>query len=119
MTRTTEEVFDDHLKALQRRDVAAIVIDYTDDVLVLTSQGVLKGRTGVEAFYRQGFDALPDVEFQIGSRIFGGDALLVCWTATASAGRVDDGVDTFVFVDGMIRLQSSSFTIEPNEAGGA
>lgn len=119
MTRTSEQVFDDHLKALRRRDVTAIVTDYTDDVLVLTSQGALNGRAGVEAFYRQGFDALPDVEFQIGPRIFGGDALLVSWTATASAGHVDDGVDTFVFVDGMIRLQSSSFTIEPNEAGAA
>ena len=94
MTRTPEEVFDDHLKALHRRDVAALLTDYTDDVLLLMSQGPLKGRAGVEAFYRQGFEALPDVEFQIGPRVFGGDALLVTWTGTASAGHVDDGVDT-------------------------
>ena len=118
MTRTPEEVFDDHLKALHRRDVAALLTDYTDDVLLLMSQGALKGRAGVKRL-PAGLRALPDVEFQIGPRVFGGDALLVTWTGTASAGHVDDGVDTFVFVDGMIRLQSSSFTIEPNEAAGA
>ena len=57
--------------------------------------------------------AFADVEFTITSRVFGGDALLVRWTATASAGEVDDGVDTFVFADGKITLQSSWFTIEP------
>jgi hypothetical protein len=37
----------------------------------------------------------------------------VRWTGRASAGRVDDGVDTFVFAEGKIALQSTWFTIVP------
>ena len=53
------------------------------------------------------------MEFTITSKVFGEDALLARWTAAATAGTVDDGVDTFVFTDGKISLQSAWFTIEP------
>ncbi|HEY5978481.1 MAG TPA: nuclear transport factor 2 family protein [Microlunatus sp.] len=114
MTRSPEEVFADHLSALALRDVTAIGKDYADDALLLTSRGAVEGRHGVEQFFRQALEMLPDVEFQIGPTVFGGDALLVWWTATATAGHVDDGVDTLRFADGLIQLQASAFTIEPN-----
>ena len=117
MTRSPQEVFADHLAALALRDVTAIGKDYAEDAQLLTSQGAVRGREEVEQFFRQALEMLPDVEFQIESKVFGGDALLVWWTATATAGRVDDGVDTLRFSDGLIRLQASSFTIKPNSAG--
>ena len=116
MTRSPQEVFADHLAALALRDVAAIGKDYAEDAWLLTSQGAVEGREGVEQFFRQAFEMLPDVEFQIGPKVFGGDALLVWWTATATVGYVDDGVDTLRFSDGLIRLQAGSFTIKPNSA---
>jgi ketosteroid isomerase-like protein len=119
MTRSPQEVFADHLAALAVRDVTAIGKDYAEDALFLTAQGAITGRDGVEAFFRQALEMLPDVEFQVGPTVFGGDSLLVWWTATATAGHVDDGVDTLTFSDGSIRLQSSSFTIEPNDGSGS
>jgi ketosteroid isomerase-like protein len=118
MTRSPQEVFADHLAALALRDVTAIGKDYAEDAVFLTSQGSMVGREGVEQFFRQALDMLPDVEFQIGPKVFGGDALLVWWTATATAGQVNDGVDTLRFCDGLIQLQASSFTIEPNSSRG-
>ena len=117
MKRSPQEVFADHLAALALRDVTAIGEDYAEDAQLLTSQGAVEGRAGVEQFFRQALEMLPDVEFRIGPKVFGGDALLVWWTATATAGHVDDGVDTLRFSDGLIRLQASSFTIKPNRAG--
>jgi hypothetical protein len=35
------------------------------------------------------------------------------WGAGSGGKRVDDGVDTFVFADGLIRLQSAHFTVQP------
>ena len=96
MARSPQEVFADHLAALALRDVTAIGKDYAEDAWFLTSQGAVEGREGVEQFFRQALEMLPDVEFQIGPKVFGGDALLVVWwTATATAGRVDDGVDSY------------------------
>ena len=73
------------------------------------------GTAGADQFYRQAFEVLPDAEFTVKWTAFGGDSLLAAWTATASAGHVDDGVDTLSFTDGTIRLHASFFTITPNE----
>ena len=113
MTRTPQEVFSDHLASLAKRDVSLILQDFADGAILISPNGALEGLAGVEAFYTQALGGLPDIDFTISSTVFGGDALLVRWTGKASAGRVDDGVDTFVFSDGKITLQSSWFTIEP------
>jgi len=33
------------------------------------------------------------------------------WKARSSAGNVEDGIDTFVFRDGMIRVQTVRYTV--------
>jgi hypothetical protein len=115
MTRSPQEVFADHLAALANRDISALSNDYSADALILTPQGALNGTAGAEQFYRQAFEVLPDAEFTVKWTVFGRDSLLAAWTATASAGHVDDGVDTLSFTDGTIRLHASFFTITPNE----
>ena len=67
----------------------------------------------VETFYTQALAALPQIEINYTSAVYAGDALLVQWTAFSTAGRITDGVDTFIFAGGAIRLQTSTFTIEP------
>ena len=113
MTRTPQEVFSDHLASLAKRDVSLILQDFAEDAILISPSGALQGLAGVEAFYTQALGGLPDIDFTISSTVFGGDALLVRWTGKASAGTVDDGVDTFVFSDGKITLQSTWFTIQP------
>ena len=116
MNRSPQDVFSDHLAALATRDVGAIVKDYAEDAIVLTQQGALEGRTGVEQFYKQAFDILPDADFQVKRTVFGPAALLVSWTASASAGHVDNGIDTLTFSDGRISLHASTFTITPRSS---
>ena len=41
------------------------------------------------------------------------DALFITWSATSAKARVTDGVDTFVFRDGLIRVQTVRCTVEP------
>ena len=77
-------------------------------------QGALYGRQGVETFYVQALASLPGLQLHATSVISGGNALLVNWTATSSAGSIADGVDTFVFADDSIELQTTSFTIQPS-----
>jgi hypothetical protein len=113
MTRTPQEIIADHGMALAKLDLAEILKDYRADSVVLTSQGVLEGLAGVEAFYRQALDMLPKAEFSVVSITYGADAALMHWTAFSVAGEIKDGVDSFVFEDGAIRLQTVSFTFEP------
>ena len=53
---------------------------------------------------------LPEADVTIKSTVADGDTLLVWWGAVSPAGRIDDGVDTIVVSDGLIKLQTTSFT---------
>lgn len=116
MTRTPEEILTAHVLAVTNGDLPEILKDYGDDAVLLTPQGALYGRQGVETFYVQALASLPVLQLHATSVISGGSALLVTWTATSSAGSIKDGVDTFVFADDSIELQTTSFTIQPSSS---
>ena len=42
----------------------------------------------------------------------GNDVLFLEWAADAARTRVEDGIDTFVFRDGMIRVQTLRYTLQ-------
>ena len=90
-----------------------ILEDYRDDVVIVTPQGVLEGHSGVEAFFTQALTALPGLQLGPKSVVGAPDVALLLWTATSTAGSVNDGVDTYVVEDGAIKFETISFTIEP------
>ena len=50
MTRSSQEVFTDHLRALATRDIGTLAKDYSADAVILTQQGALEGTAGAEQF---------------------------------------------------------------------
>ena len=38
--------------------------------------------------------------------------LFLEWTADSAATKADDGLDTFIFADGLIRVQTVRYTIQ-------
>jgi ketosteroid isomerase-like protein len=113
VTRTPQDVFTAHGDALNAGDVARILEDYADDAVFLTADGAFEGRAAIGNFLSAALGALPEAEFMAGSATFAGDALLLIWSASSPKGRIDDAVDTFVFADGKIRLQTTSFSVVP------
>ena len=113
MTRTPQETFTAHFDALASGDIGRLLGDYSEDATILTGQSVLTGRSGVEAFYLNALQSLPEAQFSVTDATYSGDAALVHWTAQSPSGRIKDGVDTFVFRDGDILLHSIHFTVEP------
>ena len=112
MTRTPQDVHAAHASALAAGDITRIVEDFSDAAVVVTADGAFHGRNAIREFYVAALGALPRAELTVGSMVFAGDALLVLWTASSPEGRINDGVDTFVFADGSIRLQTTSFHVE-------
>ena len=113
MTSTPQDVFAHHWDALVAGDVPAVMEDYTDDAVLVTADGVFEGRDAIAGWFSAAVGALPDAKWAQGSTAYAGDALLLHWNATSPQGRIDDGVDTFVFVDGKIRLHTVSFSVSP------
>jgi hypothetical protein len=111
MARTPQEVFDHHGQVLMAGDIDGIVSDYTEDALFITPEGVLRGKEGV----RQGFEKLlgdlPDADWQLPTTLFEEDILLLEWEAESAHAKAEDGLDTFVFRDGLIRVQTVRYTL--------
>ena len=112
MTRSPQQVFQHHAEALGAGDLDGIVEDYTDDAVFITPDGVRRGKDGVREGFIQLLADVPNADWTIPTQIYDGDALFIEWSATSAATKVEDGVDTFIFRDGMIRLQTVRYTVQ-------
>ena len=111
MTRTPEEVFAHHAQALGAGDLDEIVADYADDAVFISPTGVKRGKDGIRQAFTQLLADVPNAAWSLKTQIYEDDALFLEWAADAGATKVDDGIDTFVFRDGMIRLQTVRYTL--------
>jgi ketosteroid isomerase-like protein len=112
--RSPQEIFQHHAEVLVAGDLEGIVSDYSNDAVFITPAGVLRGKDGVREGFTRLLADVPNAEWDVPTQIFDGDALFIEWTAKAASSRVDDGVDTFLFRDGEIVLQTVRYTVQPN-----
>jgi hypothetical protein len=110
--RTPQEVFTHHGQALGAGDLDQIVADYAEDSVVITSAGVARGKDAIRQVFVKLLDDLPGADWDLKTQILDGDVLFLEWAATSPVSRVDDGVDTFVFRDGMIWVQTVRYTLD-------
>jgi ketosteroid isomerase-like protein len=112
MPRTPEEVFQHHAQALGAGDLDEIVADYSDDAVFISPSGVLRGQQGIRTAFTRLLADVPNAAWDLKTQIYEGDVLFLEWTADAAATRVEDGIDTFVFRDGLIRVQTVRYTLQ-------
>jgi ketosteroid isomerase-like protein len=111
MTRTPQEVFAHHSSAFGAENIDEIVADFADDAVMITPAGVNRGKDGVRKAYTQIFADLPHAAWDTKSNTYGNDVLLSEWAADAPRSRAD-GVDTFVFDKGQIRVQTVHYNVQ-------
>jgi ketosteroid isomerase-like protein len=111
MARTPQEIFAHHAEVLIAGDLEGIVSDYADDAVFITPAGVLRGKDGVREGFTKLLADVPNAEWSVPTQIFEGDVLFIEWSAKAAASRVEDGIDTFVFRDGEIVVQTVRYTL--------
>jgi ketosteroid isomerase-like protein len=112
-TRTPQETFQHHGEVLVAGDLEGIVSDYSDDALIITPEGSLRGKDGVRRAFEKLLGDVPSAEWALPTQIFEGDILFLEWTAESEKTKVEDGIDTFVFRDdGQIRVQTVRYTLQ-------
>jgi ketosteroid isomerase-like protein len=111
-TRTPQEVFQHHAEVLIAGDIDGIVEDYADDAVFITPDGALHGKDGVRQGFEKLLSDLPSAEWDVPTQIFEGDVLFIEWNAKSAETRAEDGIDTFVFRDGLIRAQTVRYTLQ-------
>jgi hypothetical protein len=72
---------------------------------------VLRGKDGIRQAFTKLLADVPDAQWALPTQIYEGDVLLLEWTAESARTRVEDGIDTFVFRDGRIRVQTVRYTL--------
>ncbi len=112
MARTPEEVFAHHVQALGAGDLDEIVADYTDDAILITPSGTRRGKAGVRAVFIKLLADVPSAAWDLKTQIYEDDVLFLEWAADSAATGVDDGLDTFVFAGGQIRVQTVRYTLQ-------
>jgi predicted SnoaL-like aldol condensation-catalyzing enzyme len=103
--RTPEEVFTHHAQALGAEDLDAILMDYADTAILISPAGVLRGKDGIRNFFADLLQALPKAQWRV-KTIYTDNVLFLEWTADSARASVSDGVDTFIFQNGLITLQT-------------
>ena len=109
--RTPQEVFQHHAEVLIAGDLDGIVSDYSDDAVFITPAGVRRGKDGVREGFVKLLADVPSADWDVPTQIFEGDLLFIEWSADSQKTRVEDGIDTFVFRDGLIRAQTVRYTV--------
>jgi uncharacterized protein (TIGR02246 family) len=109
--RTPQEIFQSHGKALLAEDLDGIVANFTDDAVFITPGGVRRGKDGVREAFTGLFADLPHAKWDLKIRTFEGDILFLEWSAQSDTNRGEDGVDTFVFRDGLICAQTVRYRL--------
>ena len=112
MSRTPQEIFQHHAEALGAGDLDGVVADYADDAVFITPAGVKYGLDGVRGAFTQLLADVPDAAWELRTQIYEGDVLFLEWAADAAATRVEDGIDTFVFRDGLIQVQTVRYSLQ-------
>jgi ketosteroid isomerase-like protein len=112
MTRTPEEVFAHHGTALGAEDLDEILADYTDDAIVVAQRKVYRGKDGARQVFTQLLSDVPQAQWNL-ETVFVDDVLYLEWKATGGGRKIEDAIDTFIFQDGMIRVQTVVYTVQP------
>jgi ketosteroid isomerase-like protein len=110
--RNPEEVFAHHGEALGAEDLESIVSDYAEDAILIVQREVYRGKDGARQVFTRLLSDVPQAAWKLNT-VFVDDVLYLEWKATGGGRKVEDGVDTFVFQDGMIRVQTVVYTVQP------
>ncbi|HZL81383.1 MAG TPA: nuclear transport factor 2 family protein [Demequina sp.] len=111
-TRTPEEVFGHHGQSLGAEDLEEIVADYADDAILIVQGKTYHGKAGAREVFIQLLSDVPHAAWDL-NQVFDDDVLYLEWKATGGGRKVEDGIDTFIFKDGMIRVQTVVYHVQP------
>ena len=116
-SRTTREVFEDHLRLASIPDgfEADLARNVAEDVVVLTGRGVFHGIPGVRELARQLMSEIPSGRWTYVTRLFEGPMAFLEWTVDEGPFRIRDGADSYLIEGGKIRMQTIHYTVEDEQ----
>jgi hypothetical protein len=105
--RSTTEVLQDHVAAVQSGNAALVACDYDANAILIMPNAVIQGRDEIEAFYAQTFNlAGGPLIINATSLRIADDVVLIEYMISSPNIVFNDNVDTFVIDKGFINAQT-------------
>ncbi|HEY5669413.1 MAG TPA: nuclear transport factor 2 family protein [Anaerolineales bacterium] len=106
------DITEQYITALNTHNPAQVVGLYTPAAVHVTAARTIQGTVAIQNWYQTLFtQLLPNASFTLVSFSGSGSSRHFTWTATSSAGKVNNGSDTLGLIEGKIAYHFSSFSI--------
>jgi hypothetical protein len=110
--RTTEEVFEDHLRLRMQWNLDDdLRRNYDPEVVLLCNFAVLRGRDAIRESARRLGLQLPEARIKYVTKKVADQYALLEWAAESEHFTVKDGVDSFVIRHGRIVMQTIRYSL--------
>lgn len=106
-----QAIFTAHVTALGAGDIDRLLALRSPESVLITAERTYRGPEQIGSFYRKLLVELPNARWALGAQVFDCDVLYIEWTCQSDKHAVADGVDTFVFRDGVIAAQTARCTL--------
>ena len=107
-----QDIAETYLAALNSHDVSQLQSLYREDAVHITSERTIQGTASINSWFGTLFaDILPESEFTLAGFSGSGNTRQISWTASSSAGNVQNGSDTLGLQDGKIAYHFSDFSV--------
>ncbi len=105
---STRDVLNHHLEAFGAGDVDGIVSDYTEDSVILTPDGPVRGLSAIRGMFENFTGKLlpPGSDFEMLQMDVEGEHAFILWNAESDAATFAPGTDTFHVVNDKIAFQT-------------
>jgi uncharacterized protein (TIGR02246 family) len=113
----TKSVLDHHIAALASGDVEAVLEDYTEDSVLMTVDGTVRGLDALRATFDgfiAGLFAPGTYEFTLDQVDVCDEVAFIAWHASCADAEIRLGTDTFVVRDGRIAVQTFAAAVDPH-----
>lgn len=111
--RSTREVIEHHLECRQADDLERDIREsYSNDVLLLSYEGVHRGHAGVRKLADILASYVPAGTYRYEQVICEDDVGMLRWTAESGGVEVQLGVDSYIVREGLIVAQTIYYTTQ-------
>lgn len=98
MNTSTEQILMHHLIAFGDNNLDEILKDYTEQSVIMTPEGVVKGLAEIRKFFKDFFEVIPTgSSFTMKQKNVEGNIAYIAWASESSSNKIPMGTDTFVF----------------------
>jgi hypothetical protein len=113
--KSTNDVLDRHLKAIEHGDVNAVLSDYALDAVLFRKDRVFKGVDAIRPVFEKFVAEFqqPGTTTNTKQRLVAGDYAYMFWTAETADNVYEFATDTFFLKEGKIVAQSFTAKVTP------